>query len=215
VALVGLNESVNRTFAAGTLWPDVPEQRAHGSLRSTIWRISGTCPGLLVSNGDMLTLIGDIEVDVRRVRSLFADMVWGPPRHFDMDIGPEQLYGELLPGWSDGWIRLERERIRQMRVFALETIIRSLAARGRYAEALSVGMSAAGIAPLRESVHREIIRIHIAQGNYGEAIRQFSLCEDLLKTALGITPSDQMLDLRGRLPGRDVPQRRLARLGKP
>jgi DNA-binding SARP family transcriptional activator len=201
VALVGLNDNVNRTYAAGTLWPEVSEQRAHGSLRSTIWRISGCCPGVLVSNGDMLTLSPDLDVDVRRLRRLFADMVWGPPRDFDMDSASEALYGDLLPGWGDAWLRLERERVRQMRVFALETITRSLADRGRYAEALAVAMSAVGIAPLRESVHREIIGIHIAQGNFGEAMRQFTVCEELLRSSLGLQPSGHMIDLMRRVPG--------------
>ena len=90
---------------------------------------------------------------------------------------------------------VERERLRQMRVHALEVITRGLGDRGLFAEALEVGMVAVGVAPLRESAHREIIRIHLAEGNHGEALRQFDECARLLRVHLGLPPSRLMSDL--------------------
>ena len=49
--------------------------------------------------------------------------------------------------------------------------------------------------PLRESAHRLLVRIYLAEGNAFDAIRQFRLYRELAGSRLGIEPSAQMLDL--------------------
>ena len=49
--------------------------------------------------------------------------------------------------------------------------------------------------PLRESAHRLLVRIYLADGNSFDAIRQFRLYRDLARSRLGIEPSPQMLEL--------------------
>lgn len=208
VAFVSLNHNVSRTYVAGTLWPEVSEQHARGSLRSTIWRLSRSCPGLLSSSDNSLAIPEAVTVDVRALRGLFAQMltsthdVDGSPTYgaegasaFDIGSPPSWLWGDLLPGWSDDWVVLERERLRQMRVHALEALTRNLARQERFADALEVGMAAVGMAPLRESAHREVIRVHLAEGNFAEALRQYEVCTQLLRTDLGLEPSRLMIDL--------------------
>src|SRR4051812_44713565 len=39
VAYLCLSGRPTRTAVAGRLWPDVPEEQAHASLRSTLWRL--------------------------------------------------------------------------------------------------------------------------------------------------------------------------------
>jgi DNA-binding SARP family transcriptional activator len=195
VAFVSLNESMSRAFAAGTLWPEVTEQRAHASLRSAAWRASRTAPGLLVAQGDRLGLGDDVAVDVQELRSIFARMLDDPDKDFDLSAWSDALTGDLLPGWYDDWVLVERERLRQMRIHVLESIARRLGDRHRYAEGIEVGMAAVAIAPLRESAHREVIRLHLAEGNVAEALRQFEVCAQLLRSDLGLEPSDLMIDL--------------------
>ena len=110
------------------------------------------------------------------------------------------LAGDLLPGWNDEWVQVERERLRQMLVQALEAITRSLTDKGLFAQALEVGMIGVAVAPLRESAHREIIRIHLAEGNHAEALRQFQVCSRLLWSELGLGPSQLMSDLMAAVP---------------
>jgi DNA-binding SARP family transcriptional activator len=52
---------------------------------------------------------------------------------------------------------------------------------------------------LRESAHRALIRIHLAEGNTVEALRQYRLCRRVLHDQLGIEPTQQLLDLIGPL----------------
>ena len=46
--------------------------------------------------------------------------------------------------------------------------------------------------PLRESAHRALIRVHMAQGNWFDALRQYDLYRDLVRGQLGLDPSPEM-----------------------
>jgi len=67
--------------------------------------------------------------------------------------------------------------------------------RRRLEEALEVGLAAVAAEPLRESAHRAVVSVHLAEGNTAEAIRQYRLCRRLLKEQLGVEPSPRMHQL--------------------
>ena len=50
--------------------------------------------------------------------------------------------GELLPGWYDEWVTVERERYRQLRLHALEEVCDRLLRHGQYPQALMVVLAA-------------------------------------------------------------------------
>jgi DNA-binding SARP family transcriptional activator len=54
--------------------------------------------------------------------------------------------------------------------------------------------------PLRESAHRALIGAHLAEGNPGEALRQYQLFRGLLGRELGIEPSPRIRALLAGLP---------------
>jgi DNA-binding SARP family transcriptional activator len=195
VAFLALNGRVSRSHVAGTLWPEVEENRAHASLRSTVWRITRPCPGLLDTAEGQLALTPAVTVDVHGLRRVFEAMVDRPGDRVDLEAWWPALSGDLLPGWYDDWVLVDRERLRQVRVHALESMAHGLSEQRRYAEAIEVGMAAIAAAPLRESAHREVIRIHLAEGNVAEALRQFEVCAQLLRDDLGLQPSEKMIDL--------------------
>ena len=80
---------------------------------------------------------------------------------------------------------IERERFHQLRLRALECICEALTAKGDYAGALEAALAAIAAEPLRESAHRALIGVHLAEGNRAEAVRQFGLRSD---SARGIEP---------------------------
>ena len=49
--------------------------------------------------------------------------------------------------------------------------------------------------PLRESAHRRLMQIHLAEGNIAAALGQFDRFRELSHRTLGIEPSRLMLDL--------------------
>ena len=96
---------------------------------------------------------------------------------------------------------VERERLRQIRVHALEELSRRLAVGHRYGHAIDAALAAIAADPLRESAHRRLIEAHLAEGNASEAIRQYETYAELLASQLGIEPSPalrRLVDLGAR-----------------
>jgi DNA-binding SARP family transcriptional activator len=83
--------------------------------------------------------------------------------------------GELLPGWYEDWVLVERERLRQLRMHALEALAEKLTEAGRYGVAMQAAYAAVRADPVRESAHRAVVRVHLAEGNVLEALRAYEL----------------------------------------
>lgn len=195
VAHVGLCGRLPRAVVAGRLWPDVPEVHAHGSLRSALWRLQKLAPGVVQACGGTLALAPGVRVDVHELDG-WARRVADPAYRLEEVTPPRAaLGGELLPGWYDDWVLLERERLRQLRMHALEMMAARLSAAGRHGEALEAAYAAVRAEPLRESAHRTVVRIHLAEGNASEALRAYDRFRDLLADELGVAPSGQMAQL--------------------
>jgi DNA-binding SARP family transcriptional activator len=122
VAFVCLAGRPGRAAVAGQLWGDVPEEQAQASLRSALWRLHRVAPGLLDTAGGALALAPGVGVDVRELAA-WAIRTRDPRTDLDdLDLPPADLLGDLLPGWHDDWVLVERERLRQLRLYALETL---------------------------------------------------------------------------------------------
>lgn len=126
--------------------------------------------------------------------------------------------GDLLPGWYDDWVLLERERVRQLRLHALETAAQRLAVRGAHLEALQLAFEAVRLEPLRESAHRAVIAVHLAEGNVIDAVRHYEWFRAVLAAELGVAPSEHLSALvrgpvehAGRVLARDRPPPRPVR----
>jgi DNA-binding SARP family transcriptional activator len=63
---------------------------------------------------------------------------------------------------------------------------------GRHGEAIEAGLAAIDAEPLRESAHRAVIAVHIAEGNLGEALRQYEVYRSIARCRLGIEPSGEL-----------------------
>ncbi|MGH3450990.1 MAG: AfsR/SARP family transcriptional regulator, partial [Haloechinothrix sp.] len=84
---------------------------------------------------------------------------------------------------------------RQLRLHTLEVLATRLAEQRRFAAALDTALEAIRLEPLRESAHRVVIGIHLAEGNVAEAMRHFRFVTDLLRAELGIAPSGELTRL--------------------
>jgi len=186
---------VPRTFVAGVLWIDSDQERAQGNLRSALWRLRQRSQSLVSSNTNTLGISPEVEIDVDRAtmtaRRLFGDRGEFQEEDYTIDL----FVQELLPGWYEDWALIERERVRQQALHALEAIADRLTRIGRHPDAIAAALSAIRLDPFRESAHRCLIRAHLSEGNRSEAIRQYAFYQTLLKSNLGLTPSVEMLDL--------------------
>jgi DNA-binding SARP family transcriptional activator len=200
VAHLCLSGRPARAAVAGRLWPDVSEQQAQGSLRSALWRLQKVSPGLLDVSGGALALAGDVQVDVRELGEWAQRVSALGEGGADPEIPPYELRGELLPGWYDDWVLLEREQLRQLRMHALERVAVRLAAAGRHGEALQVAYAAVREEPLRESARRVVVRVHLAEGNVAEAVRAYEDFSATLLDELGVVPTPEMTRLISGIP---------------
>ena len=166
VAYLSLCGRPARTAIAGQLWPEVPEENAHRSLRSALWRLHKVAPGLVEVSGGALCLAAGVRVDVRELTE-WAQRMLDPRSAADDagDAGRRPAGASCCPGWYDDWVLLERERVRQLRMHALEALAEKLAAAGRYGEAVQAAYAAVVAEPLRESAHRAVVRVHLVEGN--------------------------------------------------
>lgn len=207
VAFVTLhNRALLRPYVAGSLWLDTPDERAAANLRSALWRINRLGRPIIEATGGQLRLRADVDVDFRAAERLALAEVHGRVDEGEREPDMQPFVADLLPDWYDDWVMLERERFRQLRLRALEALCERLARAGRLGEALDAGLLSVAGEPLRESAHRALVRVHLADGNAGEAIRQYRLCRRLLHDQLGIEPSERMRDLVCDLDVRETPR---------
>jgi DNA-binding SARP family transcriptional activator len=196
VAFLALRaHSVLRVHVAGSLWLDSPEERGFANLRSALWRIHRSGLALVESSGDTLRLAPAVRVDLNDAAALAHRLIGSVPVGAAADVDWTPLTGEVLPDWDDDWALVEREHFRHLSLQALESLCEHLTLQGRLRQALAVGLAAFSREPLRESTHRLLVRIHLADGNPFDAVRQYHVYRDLVRSRLGIEPSPQMLEL--------------------
>lgn len=192
LAFVSLHDHpLERTYVAGTLWLDSPDDRAQANLRSALWRLRRRGAGLVETSGSLLALGREVAVDLRESERL-ARGVLAEECCDRTSADLAALAGDVLPDWYEDWVMFERERYRQLRLRALEVLCEQLTAAERLDEALEAGFSAVAGEPLRESAHRALMRVHLAAGNVGEAVRVYHLYRRVLAEQLGVAPSPLM-----------------------
>ncbi|MEP6650268.1 MAG: BTAD domain-containing putative transcriptional regulator [Lapillicoccus sp.] len=180
-----------RTAIAAAIWPDVDEGRSRANLRSTVSRIGVLAP-LVLATTTTLAMAQSVTVDVDDLQAYVAstrqaDRVGaGPPSGFDR---------ELLPGWTEEWVDLERERVRQLELHLLDDIVTSSVHNGRHGDGVDAALRAIRLDPLRESSHAGLLRALLAGGNRAAAISHFRRVAATMRRELGLAPSGDLTAL--------------------
>lgn len=180
-------ENVPRGLAAGSLWAECGEKRAFGNLRSALWRIRRVSDLLIESDHHALALSSSVRVDLWDAEAAASDL---ETRNDGWDLPPLDMFTcDLLPGWYDEWITLERERHRQRSLHALERLSIRFLEQEKFHAAIQAALAAVAQEPLRESSHRQLISVHLLEGNYSEARRHYEDYRKLLHDELAVGPS--------------------------
>jgi DNA-binding SARP family transcriptional activator len=194
-----------RSVLAGWFWPERAADRARANLRSAMWRLPPPARTLIIDEGDCLSLARSVDVDVDRmvdraqsilqIEAAGATPVSTAADPLSWNLSGEDLLLDLLPTWDDEWVLLERARLRQLRLHALEALARRLLALGRTAEAVDAASAALREEPLRESAASALVVAHLAAGNVADAHRVYTRYRTDLETEMGITPSARFAEL--------------------
>jgi DNA-binding SARP family transcriptional activator len=187
LAYLALNgRNLTRVHLAGILWPDVRAGRAAANLRAAIWRAAGPDVAVLVASRTHVRLDDSVVIDHEAALARARDLL--DPAPATLDGEPAEI-GELLPGWDADWLIPERERLRQLRLHALDAMCERLTTAGRAGEAVRAGRACVAAEPLRESAQRCLIRAYLACGDVSSARAQYAAYCALLAREFGVRPS--------------------------
>ncbi|MGH3832697.1 MAG: AfsR/SARP family transcriptional regulator [Pseudonocardiaceae bacterium] len=206
LALLALRDSgIHRTVAGGLLWPDSIPGRAAANLRSALWRGRRLGTTIMIySAGPRLRLAPTVDVDLRRILDQhrhLSDSQASCHSISDHLALVEVLTRQLLPEWSEDWLQFERGRWQQFRLHALENLAGQLLTERRYLNALQTALAATAIEPTRETAHRIVIEVHLAEGNTASALTHYQHYRELLQRELGVAPSARLDQLIQELTG--------------
>lgn len=195
---------VHRDVLCGQLWGEQPDTLARKILRTELWRIRSVIEPrkqdrgtFLRVEGDQLGFVGpgDAWVDAWE----FEECAAVSPTPFDTERLERAacLYrGDLLEGHYQAWCLLHRDRLRTAYLTALERLLSDHQRQGRWLDAIARGKELLGLDPLREHVHRAVMRCHLAMGDRPSALRQHEVCTRTLRDELDIDPMDETTRLR-------------------
>ena len=201
-----------REVLAGRFWGDHSDEKARSCLSTALWRLRKVLePGevpkgtyiLTTSTGD----IGfnresehwlDIEVFEQHGRQLLAKpyqaLTAGEVQQLE---GALSLYrGELLEGFYDEWALRERERLRSLYLHSLAHLLQYYRHFKSYEKGLACGHKILDLDPLREEIHREMMRLYYRNGQRALALRQYDNCSNILEKELGVPPMEETQLLR-------------------
>ena len=196
-------ETMDRSRAAGTLWPEVDTHHAMANLRTALWRLRSTRFHIVEPIGQALRLSPGVDVDLRDREDLAHRALRGELPRDEARGASAALSLDVLLDWDDEWLVFDRERFHELRLHALERLCDQLAAWGDHAEAVECALLAIEAEPLRESAHRALMRAHIAEGNHARAMQHLHSLTRQLWQELEVEPSQETIDLarRPRLSG--------------
>jgi DNA-binding SARP family transcriptional activator len=203
VAYLALTPGHSQTRArlAGLLWGDRGEEQARNSLRQTLFEIRRALgPAgercLSVEHEQVALDGGNLAVDVLELERLAgADTLEG------LEEAAARYGGELLAGlvvkdpafelWLDG----QRERLRELGLRVLNTLLARQAAAGQTERAIETALRVLALDPLQEAAHRALMRLYAAQGRGAAALRRYQACVETLWRELRVEPEAETKQL--------------------
>lgn len=194
LALLALqaNRPLSREWIAGALWPD--SETARETLRRTLTDLRaalGPCADRLDATNQTLCLhVSEVDVDVLRFDAL--------ARRDDLECLEQAiaLYrGPLLENCDESWAVFERTRRAQTYLQTLERVALAYRDRNDAGQAIRCMRLAIVADPLRESAHRDLMRILAENGEASEAILAFRRLRLLLRHETQSEPSHETVAL--------------------
>jgi DNA-binding SARP family transcriptional activator len=99
------------------------------------------------------------------------------------------------PAEGGDWLDVVRRRLEDVRLRSLATLGEIWLRRGDPAMAARDATEAIGLDPFRESMHRLLIRAHLAANERAEALHAYRSCRRLFEEELGVLPSPELTAL--------------------
>ena len=197
-AYLVLNAGVpqRRERLAGMIWPDTEEASARRNLRVLLSGLRKDLQGES-SRADKI-----IAADSYTVNFYNGSDCWVDVSEFENQAHsaqtPEELQsvlslygGELLPGFYDNWVILERERYRALFEDKMYQFLECLLQMGRHRDAIEWAERWIAFGQVPEPAYRALMLAHYANGDASKAALTYRRCTQTLRQELGVQPSPQ------------------------
>ena len=211
---------VSRDRLMEDLWPELPPERAGRALDTTVhdlrraldpYKRAGEHDGsVVIRAGDMYRLhFGESDsCDLHELLQLAESDDAPLERLRDVE---EMVNAVFLPEFADcEWARYAADRAEQARLAVLEQLAERLVERGLTGAAVNRYRQILEAEPLREGIHRALMRLYRDIGERPLAIRQYHTCRTLLRRELDIGPSEPTTRLYAEILGAQLPKRPVA-----
>jgi predicted ATPase/DNA-binding SARP family transcriptional activator len=186
------------------LWPSASSSRLRSSFHTTLHHLRAA-----LDSSDRIEFVRGkyrfnhalpYEYDVETYESLLARAREAEYAEPVLAEAVRLYQGDYLADVTDAeWIDERRAQLRRSFGRALLSLARLQLAAGRYGEAIEVLHRAVEQDPLRESVHRELLRCYAASGDRALAMRHFHELVELLRAELGTPPAPETVELYQRI----------------
>jgi WD40 repeat protein/class 3 adenylate cyclase len=205
--------SHRREKLAGTFWPDTTDEIARKNLRQELWRIRKAISAQQPAEGEYL-LADEFTLTFNRNAGYWLDVSQMERPDLDLQslIANLSLYqGELLPGFYDEWISLERERVQAVFEARMEQLLEQLIAAERWIAVQEWGERWLTLSRAREPAYRALMLASGVRGDIAKVASLYQRCTDELLEYLGVEPSAETRALYdGLLKGAKAPPRTAA-----
>jgi WD40 repeat protein/class 3 adenylate cyclase len=180
-----------REKLAGIFWPDTTDENARKNLRQELWRIRKAVSAQQSTEGDYL-LADEFTLTFNREAGYWLDVSQMQRPDLDLQslIANLSLYqGELLPGFYDEWITLERERIQTIFDARMDQLLEGLITAERWIAVQEWGERWLTLSSAREPAYRALMLASGVRGDMTKVASLYQRCTDELQEYLGVEPS--------------------------
>jgi DNA-binding SARP family transcriptional activator len=194
-----------REQLAGLLWPDADEASARNNLRQALWRLRAAL-GAASLQADKITIAFEPSVDDRLDVLALTGNDPSASSTADLIDAVSAYTGELLPGFYDDWVALERERLRAVFERKIELLLDRLIEQRRWRDTVEWAERWIALGEIPEAAYRALM---VAQSQlYGPAsvTTIYRRCVEALRHEFDLEPSEPTQLLYRQLArGQDVP----------
>ncbi|HSB02508.1 MAG TPA: BTAD domain-containing putative transcriptional regulator, partial [Anaerolineales bacterium] len=200
-----------REKLAGTLWPDTSDENARKNLRQELWRIRKAIPAERHDAADDYLLADEFTVTFNREADYWLDVATLERSDPDLESLTSNLsvyQSELLPGFYEDWVILERERIKNIFETRMEQLVEKLVEAERWAAVQEQCERWLALGNSPEPAYRALMLSYNARGDMAKVSFIYQRCVDDLRNQFGVEPSAETHALyNGLLKGARAPRR--------
>ena len=198
-----------REILAGILWPDFSEDNARKNLRHELWRIRKSI-SMQQSNPVDYLLAEEFTIAFNREADYWLDAAQIERPASDLQTltsNVSHYQGELLPGFYEDWVVLERERIQSVFDSKMEQLLGQLIAAERWTAVQEQAERWLALGQSLEPAYRALMLAHGARGDMARVSALYQRCMEELDEQYGLEPSPETRALYdGLLKGTHIPR---------